>query len=244
MCQQAYKPGARFVRFPNKISVMKHLLTIFLSLLLFSCAQSSSNNETVAETAGIEKAISAGYKGQLDTATFAGGCFWCTEAVFERVEGVIDVVSGYAGGTEEDANYKKVSYGLTDHTESIQVYFDPEKVSYEELVEIFFATHDPTQLNRQGPDVGSQYRSAVFYHSSTQKKVSENHINYLEKSGKYSKPVVTELNAYEAFYPAEDYHQDFYELNPYQPYVMSVTRPKVEKFEKEFKDKLKDKYRL
>jgi peptide-methionine (S)-S-oxide reductase len=137
-----------------------------------------------------------------------------------------------------------LSYGLTDHTESIQVYFDPEKVSYEELVEIFFATHDPTQLNRQGPDVGRQYRSAVFYHNDGQRKAAEEHIEYLEKSDKYPKPIVTELNVYEDFYLAEDYHQNYYELNPYQPYVLSVTEPKVKKFLKEFKGKLKEKYRL
>ncbi|NJO03199.1 MAG: peptide-methionine (S)-S-oxide reductase MsrA [Bacteroidia bacterium] len=168
----------------------------------------------------------------LAVATFAGGCFWCVEAVFERVEGVDRAVSGYSGGKEKNPTYEAVGGGLTGHAEAVQVYYDPEVVTYEELLEIFFATHDPTQLNRQGPDVGRQYRSAVFYHDEEQQKLVEAYVKKLEESGKFSNPIVTQRVPFETFYDAEDYHQDYYEHHPENPYVISVTKPKVEKFKK------------
>lgn len=175
----------------------------------------------------------------LETASFAGGCFWCTEAIFERVTGVKDVVSGYTGGEQPNPTYKEVSYGKTDHAEGVQVFYDPTEISYKELVEIFFGTHDPTTLNRQGPDVGKQYRSAVYYHNLDQKKVVEDYVAYLTDHKVFKDPIVTEIKPFTAFYLAEDYHQDYYQNNPNNPYILAVAKPKVEKFKKHFKDKLK-----
>ena len=176
----------------------------------------------------------------LELATFAGGCFWCTEAVFERVQGVHEVISGYTGGDQKNPTYKQVSYGKTDHAEAVQISFDPEQISYHELVEIFFATHDPTTLDRQGPDVGKQYRSAVYYHDNDQKQIVQSHIKILTDQGVYSDPIVTEVEAIKIFYPAEDYHQDYYQQNPNNPYIQAIAKPKVIKFKKQFKEKLKD----
>ncbi len=224
---------------------MRYLLPILLVGLSFGAC--NSQNETTGKTSrksGVYpiSQVEDQYEG-LDKATFAGGCFWCTEAVFERVKGVEAVISGYTDGDVENPSYRAVCTGNTGHTEAIRIYFDPARVSYDKLVEVFFATHDPTQLNRQGPDVGTQYRSGVYYHSERQKEIVENYIQKLEKSGKYDKPIVTEVDPASTFYRAEDYHQDYYENNPKRGYLRSVTQPKVEKFEKEFKAILKDKYK-
>ncbi len=176
-------------------------------------------------------------------ATFAGGCFWCTEAAFERIEGVVDVISGYSGGQEEYPTYEQVGAGRTSHAEAIQIYFDPAVVSFETLLDVFFVAHDPTQLNRQGPDVGKQYRSAIFYHDETQKQAAETAMKKLGDSGKFSNPIVTELAPYKEFWTAEGYHQDYYPNHPENPYVQRVSRPKVEKVEKVFKDILKKEYK-
>ena len=184
-------------------------------------------------------AIDASLLSDSEKATFAGGCFWCTEAVFERVKGVRDVVSGYTGGTTPNPTYKAVSYGKTDHAEGVQVFYDPLEISYKELVDIFFGTHDPTTLNRQGPDIGKQYRSAVFYHDQAQKEIVEEHIAYLTEKMVYSDPIVTQVEPYSEFYLAEDYHQDYYKKHPNHPYIVAVAKPKVEKFKKKYKDKLK-----
>lgn len=214
---------------------MKHSLTfIFLTIISFSC-ESQRSSKQKPEKLAIDPAT-------VDTATFAGGCFWCVEAVFDRVQGVKEAVSGYSGGTEKDANYDDVSNGRTNHAEAVEIYYDPEAISYSELLEIFFATHDATQLNRQGPDVGKQYRTAIFYQTSEQKELAEKYIKKLQESGKYIKPIVTELNHYDRFYLAEEYHQDYYEHNPDNPYIISVTKPKIEKFEQEFRDRLKPQY--
>jgi len=179
----------------------------------------------------------------LKVATFAGGCFWCTEGAFERIDGVIDVISGYSGGSEQYPTYREVANKMTSHAEAIHIYYDDKIISFEELLEVFFVAHDPTQLNRQGPDVGPQYRSEIFYHNEAQKIASESSINKLNESGKYSSPIVTKVTAYDEFWVAEGYHQNFYELNPYQGYVNAVSRPKVEKVIKEFPDKLKQKFK-
>jgi len=179
------------------------------------------------------------FQDDVHTATFAGGCFWCTEAVFERVIGVRDVVSGYTGGIKPNPTYKEVSYGRTEHAEGVQIFYDPAKISYAELVEIFFGTHDPTTLNRQGPDIGKQYRSAVYYHNNEQKKIVTDHIARLTNDGVYTDAIVTQVEPFKAFYEAEDYHQDYYRKHPNHPYILSVAKPKVEKFKKKFKDKLK-----
>jgi peptide methionine sulfoxide reductase msrA/msrB len=183
-----------------------------------------------------------GYE-QYEVATFAGGCFWCVEASFERIEGVVDVISGYSGGEKAYPTYEEVSSRKTKYAESIQVYYDPAVIDFPKLLEVFFVAHDPTQLNRQGPDVGPQYRSEIFYHGTEQKELAEAYIKELDNSGKFDRPVVTALSPYKEFWVAEAYHQDYYEHHPENPYIQSVSRPKVEKVEKEFADILKDAYR-
>ncbi|RZJ33544.1 MAG: peptide-methionine (S)-S-oxide reductase [Flavobacterium sp.] len=174
-----------------------------------------------------------------EVATFAGGCFWCTEAVFLEMDGVKSVVSGYIGGKTPNPTYKQVCTGETGHAEAIQITYDPKKVSFGDLLEIFFATHDPTTLNRQGNDVGTQYRSEIFYHNDAQKKLSEDYIALLNKENTFGKPVVTKVTPAPTFYPAEDYHQDYYNQNKEQSYCTYVITPKVEKVRQKFKDKLK-----
>ena len=178
----------------------------------------------------------------METATFGSGCFWCTEAVFERLNGVHKVVSGYAGGTVENPTYEQVCSGKTGHAEVTQITYDPKVITYDELLEVFWRTHDPTTLNRQGNDVGTQYRSVIFYHNEEQKRLAEKYKEELNKSGAWDKPIVTEIKPFTNFYPAENYHQNYYDNNPAQPYCSFVITPKVEKFEKVFKDKLKNKY--
>ncbi|WP_246032570.1 peptide-methionine (S)-S-oxide reductase MsrA [Roseivirga ehrenbergii] len=177
-----------------------------------------------------------------EIATFAGGCFWCTEAVFERVNGVKNVVSGYTGGKENNPTYEDVSYGRSTHAEAIQIYYDPKVISYQELLEVFFYTHDPTQVNRQGPDVGTQYRTEVFYHDENQKKLATDYISKLNQSGKYNKPIATKVTEYTKFWLAEDYHQNYYELNPGNPYIINIAVPKVNKLKEHFPNLVKKKY--
>ncbi len=172
-------------------------------------------------------------------AVFAGGCFWCTEAVFEQLAGVSDVVSGYAGGKAETADYQAVSAGRTDHAEVIRITYDPSVISYGQLLRVFFATHNPTQLNAQGPDVGRRYRSAVFYSDENEKQVAADYIAQLTDAGAYDRPIVTTLEPLTTFYPAEAYHQDYVQHNPTQPYVAGNALPKVEKVRKLFPDLLK-----
>lgn len=180
---------------------------------------------------------------QYAVATFAGGCFWCTEAAFERIRGVVDVISGYSGGTEDYPSYEQVGAGRTSHAESIQIYYDSSVVSFETLLDVFFVAHDPTQLNRQGPDVGKQYRSAIFYHNETQKQTAKTAMKKLGDSGKFDDPIVTELAPFKEFWTAEGYHQDYYPNHPENPYVQRVSKPKVEKVEKAFKAILKEAYK-
>ena len=176
---------------------------------------------------------------KLDTATFGEGCFWCTEAVFQRLEGVVSVESGYSGGTVPDPTYEQVCTGTTGHAEVTQIMYDPSKISYDELLRVFWKTHDPTTLNRQGNDAGTQYRSVIFYHDAKQKELAENYKKELDASGAWKDPIVTEISPFKVFYKAESYHQDYYNNNTYKPYCMFVIGPKLEKFEKVFKDKLK-----
>ena len=171
-------------------------------------------------------------------ATFGGGCFWCVEAVFEKVNGVTDVVSGYAGGRRSNPTYEQVCTGLTGHAEVCQITYDPSVVSYKELLEVFWKTHDPTTLNRQGPDKGTQYRSVVFYHSDEQKKLAEKYMKELDRSGAFESRIVTQIKRAPRFYPAEEYHQDYYRRNPNQSYCAAIVKPKVDKFMKAFEDKL------
>jgi len=175
------------------------------------------------------------------TAILAGGCFWCTEAVFERLEGVKDVASGYAGGTPETADYKQVSRGNTQHAEVIRIVYDPKQITYGQLLKVFFSVaHDPTQLNRQGNDVGPQYRSAVFYQTDAEKEAVEKYIALLDEQDTFGQRVVTTVEPLEAFHLAENYHQDYARLNPDQPYIRFVSTPKVEKLVEKYPEKLKD----
>lgn len=169
-------------------------------------------------------------KNKTDLATFGGGCFWCTEAVFEKIDGVRKVVSGYAGGTDPNPTYKEVCGGETGHAEVIQIEYEPEKVSFEELMEVFWLAHDPTTLNRQGNDVGTQYRSVVFYHNEEQKQAAEQ--SKEEAKGQFKRPIVTEISPFTKFYPAEDYHQDYFAKNPGNPYCNYFIPPKIEKLKK------------
>jgi peptide-methionine (S)-S-oxide reductase len=176
---------------------------------------------------------------ERETATVAGGCFWCIEAAFERVRGVEDVVSGYCGGHTENPTYRAVCNGTTGHAEAVQITYDPEQLSYEDVLEVLFEIHDPTTENREGPDVGSQYRSAVFYHDETQREAVESYIDHLESTGAYD-GIVTEVAPLETFYRAEDKHQDYYEKNPNQPYCQMQIPPKLEKLEQNHREKLAD----
>lgn len=175
----------------------------------------------------------------LQTATLAGGCFWCLEAVFDEIKGVQGVESGYAGGHVPNPSYRAVCNGDTGHAEVVQVRFDPSVVSYRDLLNVFFAIHDPTTLNRQGADVGTQYRSAIFYHNDDQKMIAEELIESLNAQKIWDAPIVTQLAPLDKFYMAEDYHQEYFARNPYQPYCMAVVAPKVSKFRKHFLDMLK-----
>jgi peptide-methionine (S)-S-oxide reductase len=173
-------------------------------------------------------------------ATFGGGCFWCIEAVFDELQGVKKVESGYSGGKISNPTYREVCSGLTGHAEVLRVYFDSDVISYKELLAVFFSIHDPTTLNRQGADVGTQYRSVIFYHNESQKNEAEEFIKELQSEGVFSSRIVTEVSPAEAFYVAEDYHQDYYENNPSQPYCQVVINPKMKKFREKFREKLKD----
>ena len=177
---------------------------------------------------------------ELALATFGNGCFWCTEAIFQRLKGVTKVVSGYAGGKVKNPSYKEVCTGLTGHAEVIQLTYDPKLISFAELLEVFWQTHDPTTLNRQGADVGTQYRSVVFYHTDEQKQLAETYMKKLDESGAFDAPIVTEISPLTEYYAAEDYHQNYYNLNGSAPYCSYVIQPKIDKFKKVFKAKLKD----
>jgi peptide-methionine (S)-S-oxide reductase len=174
-----------------------------------------------------------------ETATLAAGCFWCVEAVFDDLRGVEDVVSGYSGGHTENPTYREVCSETTGHAEVAQIKFDPRELSFKELLQVFFAVHDPTTLNRQGGDVGTSYRSAIFYHDAEQKRIAEEVIREITEEGVYDDPIVTEVAAFDKFYPAENYHQEYFANNPNQPYCMAVVAPKVAKFRQKFLTRLK-----
>jgi peptide-methionine (S)-S-oxide reductase len=176
---------------------------------------------------------------KVETATLAAGCFWCTEAVFQRLKGVTSVISGYAGGDMDKPSYEQVSTGETGHAEAIQIEFDPSVISYDKILDVFWATHDPTTPDQQGSDIGPQYRSVIFYHSDEQKRIAEASKEKLENSGKYDSPLVTEIVPFTKFYSAEDYHQNFYNNNRGYGYCQIVIDPKIEKLTKEFKEDVK-----
>lgn len=218
---------------------------LLISALFAACSKIDNSIETVAAESNDNSAKS----GQVvsptpqkiakseQTAVFAGGCFWGIEAVFEHLKGVSSVTSGYAGGEKKTADYETVSTGTTGHAESVEITFDPAQISYEQLLKVFFAVaHDPTELNRQTPDVGTQYRSAIFYSNDEQKKLAENYILELTKAKTFSKPIVTQVVALEAFYKAEDYHQNYLAQHPTQPYIVAYDQPKVVNLKKQFPD--------
>jgi peptide-methionine (S)-S-oxide reductase len=176
---------------------------------------------------------------KMEKATLAGGCFWCLEAVYDELNGILDVVSGYSGGSVENPTYRQVLTGITGHAEAVQLTFDPEQISYREILQVFFTIHDPTTLNRQGADVGTQYRSAIFYHTEEQKAAAEAVIGELEAEKVWDDSIVTELAPFDQFYPAEDYHQEYYVNNPGQGYCRVVIAPKVAKFRSKYMEKLK-----
>ncbi len=212
------------------------MLTGAVMLCLTSCAQ-KSNNHPVKSSLN-EPVMSENAK--LDTITLGGGCFWCVEAIYQRLNGVVSVTSGYAGGKVKNPTYREVCSGLTGHAESVQIVYDQNIVSLAEIFRVFFKVHDPTTLNRQGNDEGTQYRSVIFYRNDEQKKVAEEIKAGLDKSGAFNSPIVTEITPFTNFYKAEDYHQDYYNLNKNSnPYCQFVIVPKIEKFEHYFKDELK-----
>lgn len=209
------------------------LLSCLLAITFAACAQGQQTKDNVPGDVKVPKNV------KTEVATFGGGCFWCTEAQFQYLDGVLKVESGFSGGTVPDPSYEEVCTGTTGHAEVIQVTYDPAKIDYPELLKAFWTSHDPTQLNRQGNDVGTQYRSVIFYHNEEQKKLAEEYKTKLDQSGAYNAPVVTEIAPFKKFYVAEDYHQDYYKQNGNQPYCHFVIAPKLEKFKKVFKDKLK-----
>lgn len=212
---------------------MKKTRPIYLLVWMLCIACSSQSQTQVAEN----KSMST--KANLEIATLGGGCFWCVEAVFQRIKGVESVVSGYTGGTKANPTYEDICTGKTGHAEVVQVYFDPSVISYEEILYVFFHTHDPTTLNKQGNDVGTQYRSAVFFADEKQKQAAEKVIQQVQTEGTWKNPIVTEVAALGTFYKAEEYHQNYYNNNSSQGYCVYVINPKVEKLKKDFKERLK-----
>ncbi|WP_127132581.1 peptide-methionine (S)-S-oxide reductase MsrA [Pseudoflavitalea rhizosphaerae] len=220
---------------------MKLMFTqALVSITLWSCALRENPQKNMSnDLAGNSLTSTSTAMRDTDTATLGTGCFWCTEAIFQQLKGVLKVTSGYSGGNEINPTYKDVSTGTTGHAEVIQIVYDPAEITFDELLEVFWQTHDPTTLNRQGNDVGPQYRSAIFYHNNEQKSKAEKYKKELDESGAFEKPIVTEISPYTAFYKAEDYHQDYYNNNGSQPYCYYVIRPKLEKFQKVFKNKIR-----
>ena len=221
------KSVQQFIKSVNIISMLM-LLGAFSS-----CAQTSKEKKIP------QPSFTKSNSKTMDTATFGAGCFWCVEAQFQYLEGVISVSSGFSGGHVKNPSYREVCNGTTGHAEVCQVVYDPQKISYDELLYAFWQTHDPTQLNKQGNDEGTQYRSVIFYHNPTQKMLAEKYKKDLDASGAWKEPIVTEISPFTVFYKAEDYHQNYFNANGDAPYCQFVIQPKVEKFKKVFKDHLK-----
>ncbi len=216
--------------------IKKAINIIFIGCTFVSCAQQSSTTKPIPKMT--QSDMSNPNQNTLDTATFAMGCFWCSEAVFEELKGVKSITVGYTGGTVPNPTYDMVCGGATGHAEAAQIVYDPKIISYDKLLEVFWQVHDPTQLNRQGGDVGTQYRSAIFYHNDYQKQTAEKYKKELDASGAWDKPIVTEISPATTFYTAEDYHQSYYTNNSHASYCQYVIRPKLDKFHKVFKDML------
>ena len=211
---------------------IKATLVLVVAFFMGACAEQVKPSEKIKMT---ESTINT----TTDTATFGAGCFWCVEAVFQEMKGVIKVTSGYSGGTIKNPGYKEVCTGMTGHAEVCQIIYNPKEVTFKELLEAFWQTHDPTTINRQGNDVGTQYRSVIFYHNEEQKQLAEKYKDELNKSGAFEKPIITAIEPITNFYAAEDYHQNYYNQNGDAPYCQYIIKPKVDKFRKVFHDKLK-----
>ena len=215
-------------------------MKIFLLLSLLSLSFCKSNEaQVVSQNVEFKEPIKMKVEEGKEVATFAGGCFWCTEAVFLELKGVEKVVSGYTGGTTKNPSYREIGTGTTGHAEAIEITYDPKLVQFKDLLEIFFSSHNPTTLNRQGADVGTQYRSEIFYHSEEQKKQADDYIALIEKEKLYDNPIVTVVSPAVVFYVAEEYHQNYYNENSSQGYCQMVIAPKLEKLRKYYKSKLK-----
>ena len=214
-------------------------MKIFLSLLFFlsinSCFTETKSSKEIQKNISLNNQTSKEFK----KAYFASGCFWCVESIYESVLGVEEVYSGYAGGETENPSYEKILSGKTGHAEAVEVIYNPKIISFENLVQIFFGTHDPTTLNRQGPDKGSQYRSIAFYQNENEKKIIESYIDYLIRNKSFKNKIVTEVKALKKFFRAEEYHQDFENKNPYNPYIINVSIPRLKKFQKKYSEFLK-----
>jgi methionine-S-sulfoxide reductase len=226
------------------MTALRWLTCVTLALLACGCQRAPilENTAMAADNPSEQKKSTpaAAAAAKTETATFGEGCFWCSEAVFQRLKGVKSVVSGYSGGNVDKPTYEQVCAGRTGHAEVIQITFDPAEIKFDDLLKVFWQTHDPTTLNRQGHDSGTQYRSAIFYHNEDQHHIAEAYRKQLDKSGTFKSPIVTEITAFKNFFPAENYHNDYFNLHPDQQYCQYVIRPKVEKFNKEFKNLLKD----
>lgn len=220
---------------------MKFFALYALVGLMFTveACEGQGKQQASENTSSNLESLSSEERSRIDTATLAGGCFWCVEAAFEQIIGVHEVVSGYSGGTEKNPTYTSVSRGATNHAEAVQVYYDSGVRSYEEILQIFFVAHDPTQLNRQGPDVGKQYRSAIYYHNDEQKQRINKVMAQLEREDAFSRPIVTQVEPLDKFWMAEEYHQDYADRNPNDRYIQSVSIPKVKKVQKAFPDMIK-----
>jgi peptide-methionine (S)-S-oxide reductase len=218
---------------------MKKFLYLLSSLLMGSVFTACGQNTSATDASTSKKNNSMSANAVLDTATFGAGCFWCVEAQFELLDGVVSVTSGFSGGTVKNPSYREVCNGTTGHAEVCNIVYDTTKISYDELLSAFWECHDPTQLNRQGNDEGTQYRSVIFYHNEEQKKKAEYYKNQMNEKNTWGKPVVTEISPFTVFYKAEDYHQGYYDNNGGAGYCQYVIKPKVEKFREVFKDKLK-----
>ena len=222
--------------------ILMQLITVF-GLLSGACGERTIKKNQMENASKLVTGESVSNmpanSSSLDTIILGGGCFWCVEAVYERLDGVIKVESGYSGGTVKNPSYREVCTGLTGHAEVAQISFDNSKTSFEEILKVFFTVHDPTSLNRQGADVGTQYRSVIFYRNDNQRKIAKSIIDDLNNNKVYAEPIVTQLVPFTHFYKAEDYHQDYYNQNKEAPYCRLVIQPKLEKFEKLFKDRLK-----
>lgn len=214
------------------------LLSLFVSVI--ACKQAPEGQRMANQLPEVQSPAVKGVQTESATAYFASGCFWCVEAIFESVKGVEEAVSGYAGGEEPDPTYEEVSYGRTTHAEAVKVIYDPSVVSFQELVQVFFGSHDPTTLNRQGPDRGPQYRSIAFYQNKEEEQFIRAYMQALEEQQVYDQPIVTQVRELDTFYKAEEYHQDYEKKNPQNPYIQKVSIPRLERFKKNFPTYLKE----